>query len=278
MEKVSHLGSYTGTGASIEITEPGFQPNYICIWNDTDDDVRFEFFGNQTAGRMIKLVNAGTFTPAALTLTGSTPTFTGTAPYTARTLAVTYDAAPGGNKVYLKYSANGAYLACNMATDTVNKVLAFSSDKLMIMHDASAATLGHEIMCTDAGVLQCNNTMTGADEFIRLVGGALLKIAHNASPGTQSVYYDDGADERLECAFGDVTSHNVSTETQGWKTTTPAGTNAQVTVTGNSAGAVSGNITEVTSGGITVGVRGFTIGTDSSINESAKVYRYLAIR
>ncbi len=278
MEKTSHLGSYTGSGVAQLITDPGFQPSYIRIWNDTDNDIIHEFFGNMSAATAIKLLSAGTFTPASLTLTGSTPAFTGTAPYTARTCVVTYDAAPGGNKVYLKYAGGQPYLASNVATDTVSKVIAFSADKVMIMHDASAATLGHEIMCTDAGVLQCNNTMSGADEFIRMPGGALLKIAHNAAPGTQSLYFDDGADERFECAFSDVGSHSISTEVQGWKSVTPAGSNAQVTVTGNSAGSISGNISEISSNAITLDVRGFTVGTDSTINESAKVYRYWAVR
>ena len=300
-----YVGSYTGTGAALDVTDAGFLPSFLRIYNDSDNDVIFDYFSGQTAGLAVKQ-GAGAFVPAALTLVGSTPTFTGstpaftgsapaftgTAPYTARTYSVTYDAAPGGTKVYLKYSAGRPYLACNMAADTVNKVLSFSADKLMIAHDASAATLGLELMCTDAGVLQLNNTMSGADEFIPLSGGALLKIAHNATPGTQSVYYDDGADERLECAFGDTASHNISTETQGWKSTTPAGTNAtvtgtnaqvtgtisQVTVTGNSAGSVSTSVSEVSSQGVTLHVRGFSLGTDSSINESGKTYRYIALR
>lgn len=278
MEKVSHNGSYTGSGVAQTISDPGFLPNYVRIWNDTDNDVLFEFFGNMTSGLAAKIASAGTFTPAALTLVGSTPAFTGTAPYSAATSAVTYAAGPGGNKIYLKYAAGRPYLACDMATDTVNKAIAFTAGKLVIMHDASAATGGLEVMCTDAGALLTNNTLTGADEFVPLSNGALLKIAHNATPGTQSLYFDDGADERLECAFGDTAGHNISTETQGWKTVTPSGTNAQVTVTGNSAGSISGNVSEVASEGITLTSRGFSIGTDSTINENGKTYRYLAIR
>ena len=346
-----HVGSYTGTAAAQTISDCGFKPRFIRIYNDSDNDVVFDYFSGQTAGLAVK-TGAGTLTPTALSLTflgstptftgstpvftgdaplftgdaplftgdapaftGSTPAFTGSAPYAAATYEVTYDAAPGGTKVYLKYAGGQAYLACNMAADTVNKVISFSAGKLMVVHDASAATLGHELFCTDAGVLQVNNTMSGADEFIHMIGGGLLKVAHNGTPGSQSVYYDDGADERLECAFGDVANHNISSEVQGWKSVTPAGTNAQVTgtvaavtgtvaavtgtvaavtgtnaqvtgtisqvtgtVTGNSGGTLGTSVSEVSSGGVTFTDRGFSLGSDTSINESGKTYRYVAMR
>lgn len=290
-----HVGSYVGTGAALEVTEPGFKPSFIRIYNDTDNDVAFDYFQGQASGIAVK-TGAGTLTPTALSLTfvgstptftGSTPAFTGTAPYSPATSSVTHDAAPGGNKIYLKYSGGRPYLASNIATDTVSKIVSFSSGKLMIMHEAGAASLGHEVMCTDAGVLQCDNTMSGADEFVQLVGGGLLKVAHNATPGSQSLYYDDGADQRLECAFSDLANHNISSESQGWKSVTPAGTNAQVTgtvaqvtgtVTGNSGGSLGTSVSEVASQGITLLPNGFSLGTDSSINESGKTYRYIVLR
>lgn len=280
--EVSHLGSYTGTGAAISITAPGFQPSYICIWNDTDNDVKFEFFGNMTAGTAIKLVAAGTFVPAALTLTGSTPVFTGSAPYAAQTLAVTHDATPGGTEIYLKFMEDGSpYLACNMATDTVSKALNFSGgDTIFVQHDASASSGGLQVYITTAGALIVNNTKFGAAMFLKLRAGGLLQIGHDASASSSgtALFFDDGTDERFEANFSDTTSHNMSSEVQGWKSVTPAGTNAQVTVTGNSAGSISNNISEVSSQGLTLSFRGFDIGTDSLINESGKAYRYLAIR
>ena len=47
------VGSYTGTGAAINI-ELGFIPDYVRIWNVTDGDVCFEWFYGMGAADVLK--------------------------------------------------------------------------------------------------------------------------------------------------------------------------------------------------------------------------------
>ncbi len=297
------VGSYTGTGAALSVLDCGFQPAYLRIYNDTDNDVVFDFFSNQSAGLAVKQ-GLSTLTPTALSLTftgstpaftGSTPAFTGAAPYASSTLAITDQDTPDGNPIYVKLTADGQpYLACNIAADTVDKAVALANgEKIIVKHDASAATGGYQLYCDDDAAassrLQINNSLSEVDVFLKCSGGRLLKIVHSATAAADGVAlnYDDGADDRIEGELAGNASISVDSEVQGWKSITPSGTNAQVTgtnaqvtgtVTGNSGGSISSSVSEVSSQGITMQDRGFSLGTDSAINESGKVYRYIALR
>lgn len=278
-----YVGTYTGTGAALSVLDAGFTPSFLRIYNDSDNDVIFDYFSGQTAGLAVKQ-GAGAFVPAALTLVGSTPIFSGFAYYAAQTAAVTHVASPAGNPVYVKLLSDGSpYLCCNMATDTADKIVAMSdSAKILIKHDASAASGGLQVyLREDLDVLLINNTVFGADQFLRNQDGSIILLAHDASASSNGValtYDDAGTPDRLEATFVDEANHNISTESDGWIVSVPTGSISQVTVTGNSAGSVSTGVSEVSSQGITLQDRGFSLGTDSSINESGKVYRYIALR
>lgn len=49
-------GSYTGTGAAIDV-QLGFTPDYVKIWNETDGDETYEWFSGMTAGHALKSAN-----------------------------------------------------------------------------------------------------------------------------------------------------------------------------------------------------------------------------
>lgn len=119
---------------------------------------------------------------------------------------VTHDAAPGGNQVYLKYDNGQAYLACNMAIDTEDKIITFGTDyKVVIKHDANAAVGGLAVYFDDDGTqpdrLLANNTILSKDCYIETNNPKhLAKIKHdaNANANGSALHFDDGGDERLE--------------------------------------------------------------------------------
>jgi hypothetical protein len=124
----------------------------------------------------------------------------------AATLAITHAASPGGNPIYVKFSLDGSpYLACNMATDAVDKWLTFGSAyTLLIKHDANAATGGYQVYF-DEDATQPSRLLAalpGLKDVYILTSNPrdTLKITYNAAPGTPGVAisYDDGSDERLE--------------------------------------------------------------------------------
>ena len=122
------------------------------------------------------------------------------------TLAITHDAAPGGNPVYLKFGTEGnPYLCCNIATDTADKWLTFGSAyTLLLKHDASAAT-GSVQVYFDEDATQPSRLLAATpgakDVYIPTSNPQrFLKVTYNATPATPGVAitYDDGEDERLE--------------------------------------------------------------------------------
>lgn len=55
------IGSYTGTGAAINI-ELGFIPEYVLIENATDGDANWKWFSGMADGSALQQVAAGTKT------------------------------------------------------------------------------------------------------------------------------------------------------------------------------------------------------------------------
>lgn len=299
-----YVGSYVGTGASLPVLDAGFQPSFLRIYNDTDNDVCFDFFASQSAGLAVKS-GAPVLTPTALSLTftGSTPTFTGDAQTFSGTsgyasvqnLTINDQDTPDGNQVYVKFLGDGTpYLCCNMATTTVSKAVALDgSAEIFIQHDAGAAS-GFPLYFDDDRSpantrLQIANTIHTRDVFIRTTDGEVLRIFNSATAAADGVpvYFDDGAQQRLEAETAGNANANHETETRGWMTKTPTGSISLVTgsvsqvtgtVTGNSGGSIGSSVSEISSQGITLDSRGFILGTDSSLNESGKTYRYIALR
>lgn len=132
----------------------------------------------------------------------------------AQTTAITYAASPGGAQVYIKFGLDGTpYLCCNMATTGVDKILTFGTNyKVIIKHDANAATGGYALAFYKAGAAPFNflfNNTVFAKDAIAFSNDPsfMLFLMHDASAGTGTthgdpVYFDDGADQRLECVNG----------------------------------------------------------------------------
>lgn len=281
-----HVGSYTGTAAALDISDCGFRPRFLRIYNDTDNDVVFDYFDGQDSGLAVKTGKPSISNGALdLTFEGSTPAFTGAAPYASETYSVTHVAVPAGNPIYAKLSATGMMrLVCNMANDTADKRIDFSgSMRLKISHDASAASGGFQVYIRESdGALLINNTFFEADQQLRLIGGGLLPVLHDASASTNGVAlsYDDATNDRLEATFVGEEDVDMPTSTSGWEVHAPAGTNEEVTgtVTGDSNSSIGEVISEISSQGITLTERGFSLGSNALVNESGKVYRYVALR
>lgn len=119
---------------------------------------------------------------------------------------VIHDAAPGGNQIYLKFDNGQAYLCCNMAIDTEDKVITFGTDyKIVIKHDANAAVGGLAVYFDDDGTqpdrLLINNTILSKDCYIETNNPRhFIKVKHdaNANANGTALHFDDGGDERLE--------------------------------------------------------------------------------
>ena len=125
----------------------------------------------------------------------------------AQTTTLYHAAAPGGNPVYVKFTADGTpYLCCNMATATADKVLTFGTNyKVVIKHDVNAATGGLPLYFDYNSSLPyrflINNTVHGKDAWaLSNDPNYLLPLKHDASAATNgvAVNYDDGEDDRLE--------------------------------------------------------------------------------
>lgn len=141
-------------------------------------------------------------------------TFTASNPSSVDNATVTYDASPGGNIVYLKFMNDGSpYLACNIATTTTNKMITFgTSTKVMIVHDASAASGGTAVKIDSAQGdaserIRCDlSTTFNEDVYIKAINGNVVRVK-NSGTGTD-LYFDDGVDQRLESAV--ASTANVS--------------------------------------------------------------------
>ena len=124
----------------------------------------------------------------------------------AKTIIAYHVASPGGNPIYAKFLANGEpYLCCNMATDAVDKWLTLGTDyKILIKHDPDAATGSSQIYLDEDATQPSRilvNMARAKSAYAQSNNPSFaLQLTHNANAATTGValYFDDGADERLE--------------------------------------------------------------------------------
>ena len=160
------------------------------------------------------------------------PTYT----TSAKTVAATHAASPGGNPIYLKYSVSGdPYLCCNMATDTADKILTFgSSFTVRVTHDADAATGSYQVYFDEDATqpFRLLAILPGLkNEYLRSSDPTnFLPIKYSATANSLGValYFYDGADERLEfisptTANGTIDLGYVSAPAWSYQTLTPKG-------------------------------------------------------
>ncbi|MCK9570984.1 hypothetical protein M0R72_18695 [Candidatus Pacearchaeota archaeon] len=138
----------------------------------------------------------------------------GTVVTASKTATVYHVASPGGNPIYAKFLANGEpYLCCNMANDAVDKWLTLGTDyKVLVKHDADAATGSTQIYFDDDGTQLARivaNLARGKTCYLSTNNPTYaLQITHSATASSVGValYYDDGADERLEATLPSATN------------------------------------------------------------------------
>jgi len=126
-----------------------------------------------------------------------------------KTVTVYRAASPGGNPIYAKFLANGEpYLCCNMANDAADKWITLGTDyKILVKHDANAAVDSTQIYFDDDGAAPGRilaNLARAKTCYLSTNNPAYaLQITHSATASSVGValYYDDGADERLEATL-----------------------------------------------------------------------------
>lgn len=151
----------------------------------------------------------------------------GTVTAAALTFAVVHDDAPGGNPIYLRQATSGLYyLASNLAAVAVDKYIGPANYKVPIKYEAAAdvGAIG-QVYFDDDGTaparLLCNISTILKDVFIPTNNPAyFLQVKHDASAAVNGValYFDDGADMRLECnnAGGVNANLDLALNSQAW--------------------------------------------------------------
>ena len=157
-----------------------------------------------------------------------------------QTTAITHAAAPGGNPIYVKFTADGSpYLCSNLATVAADVVLTFGTNyKVIVKHDAGAATglpLYFDYDATLPYRFLINNTIHGKDVWaLSNDPNYLLPLKHAAAAAVNgvAVNYDDGADSRLEYISPDAANATMDlamTHTEPvWGYVDPGGNKGQI--------------------------------------------------
>ena len=138
----------------------------------------------------------------------------------AATITAYYAASPGGNPIYMKFGADGIpYLCCNM-TDTTAHVLTFGTNqKVIIQHDASAASGGYQIYmnrsATDPGKILANITggtyPLAKNVYIQTANypDYYVQIVHDASAASDGIAINyNPTSTHLEAAFTNTVNNN----------------------------------------------------------------------
>ena len=127
----------------------------------------------------------------------------------AATITAYYVASPGGNPIYLKFGSEGMpYLCCNM-TDATAHVLTFgTSQKIIVQHDAAAATGGYQVYinrnATDPGKLVANITNMVKPVYIPTANypDYYIQIVHDATASSDGIAMNyNPTSTHLEAAF-----------------------------------------------------------------------------
>lgn len=69
MKPTVHVGTYTGTGAALDLPI-GFVPDYVRVCHITDGDESFEWFRGMTDGHAFQTVNHDTAQQSVITSNG----------------------------------------------------------------------------------------------------------------------------------------------------------------------------------------------------------------
>ena len=211
---VSFSGAYPNGGEDFNPAEY-FPRGLLGIFFETKDGYMFEYDAENQKVKVLSGVGANQAASAG-TPAGTVASDGWVAGVSGKAgQAVTAAASPGGNKVYIKYTADGRpYLCSNL--DTAKEDVFITVDDgvvLRVVHDATAATGGAEVKfdeTEDAVHLRLSATLpTGAGAFIATTDpNQMLYVAHAGQPAGESLHYDDAQD-------GDGLCANISDDS-GW--------------------------------------------------------------
>jgi hypothetical protein len=151
----------------------------------------------------------------------------GTVQAAALLFTVLHDNAPGGNVIYLKQSVGGAYyLASNLAAVTADRYIGSANYKIPIKYEAAPAVgainqIYFDDDATQPGRLLCNIATILKPIYIPTNNPTyFVQVTHdvNAAANGVALYYDDGADNRLEAnnASGIDQSLDLVLNSQSW--------------------------------------------------------------
>jgi hypothetical protein len=211
---VSFSGTYPDGGEGFDPAEY-FPRGLLGIFFETKDGYMFEYDAENQKVKVLTGVGANQ-TASAGTPAGTVVSDGWGAGVSGEAgQAVTAAATPGGNKVYIKYTADGRpYLCSNLNTAQADVFITVDDGVVLrIVHDASAATGGAEVKFDeneDAVHLRLSATLpTGAGAFIATTDpNQMLYVAHAGQPAGESLHYDDAQDGNGLCA-------NISDDS-GW--------------------------------------------------------------
>lgn len=211
---VSFNGEYPDGGEEFDPTEY-FPRGLLGIFFETKDGYMFEYDAENQKVKVLTGVganrDASAGTPAGTVVSdGWVAGVSGEAGQ-----AVKAAASPGGNKVYIKYTADGRpYLCSNLNTAQADVFITVDDGVVLrVVYDATAATGGAEVKFdeTEETVhLRLSAILpTGAGAFIATTDpNQMLYVAHAGQPAGESLHYDDAQDGNGLCA-------NI-TDDSGW--------------------------------------------------------------
>jgi len=203
---VSFNGAYTEGGEDFDPTEY-FPRGLLGIFFETKDGYMFEYDAENQKVKVLSGVGANQAASAG-TPAGTVASDGWGAGVSGKAgQVVTAAESPGGNAVYVKYTADGRpYLCSNLNTAKEDVFITVDDGVVLrIVYDDSAETGGAEVKfdeTEDAAHLRLNATLpTGAGAFIATTDpNQMLYVVHDAEPAGESLYYDDAEDGDGLCA------------------------------------------------------------------------------
>lgn len=233
--------SYPDGGEPLDLSTIGLFDHVSAFWAPSTSGYVFDY--DKTNNKILVYRDPGVAAPA---FTGSTPTFTGTAPAGVDVDLTDLDAAAStGVAVYAHVDEvfEDGTIFCHLeaVSPTDTDILVTATDggpTFQIIDDDAAASGGFAVYFDEdatAGSRLLANI--GADAYVPLSNGDFLKITADASPGTAGVqiYVDEDASNAYEKLLFVSPTDTSGTETTSasisLRERTPEGTISQVTGT-----------------------------------------------
>lgn len=270
-------GSYTGNGTNQTILV-GYTPTMVRIFNNIGDLEIYEFVFGQTTNTAYKQTSRHVLEGIVK------PTSVAKGMKILCRESVTFDATPGGNQVYLKFTLSGLpFLASNLANELADVFITKLHTR--IIHDVAAATGGLPVFMDDTAFLSrnrllVNNTILGNNDiYIECAEGSCLKIKHDVDAATKgtALFYDDATDDRFEADLSKAADNELITTGDQWNY--PQDRRDIMTNTVGSVSISTDNSIEfIKEDGISLVTKGFVVGSERALNAVGENYDFITYR